>query len=304
MAKMTSTKELTGTRVFRRKKGDKLKKIGKIRRCVFHPTEKRCIGFIVKRPDLLWMFHRKDLFVAFDGFELEDGRVVLNDDSAATGNGALKAMNVDWNKCILWDGLPVLTDDGKNFGTVENVTFAKATGKIDSFETSMGMAANAVLGTYTVPTEYVLGFKKGVGVALSSRAQSGETEDTEEFGAIMVSSEARELVQEGGIAEKAGQATAVALNTAESKVKPKVDEAAKAAGEAVNKGAYATGKQLGKASTMFTDFADEYKKAAAPTKSTKSSGKSSASSSAKKPAKKANKNMFAAFKEEFDKAQK
>ena len=53
-------------------------------------------------------------------------------------------------------------------------------------------------------------------------------------------------------------------HTAVDKVKPKVNEAAHAAGDAVNKGAYATGKQIGKATGMFSEFKEEYDKARGP----------------------------------------
>ena len=82
-SKLITTHELTGTRVLGGKKGTK--RIGKIRRFVFHPKEKRVIGFVVKRPDLLWMFHRADVFVPIDGYDLVDGRVIIRPDAAATG---------------------------------------------------------------------------------------------------------------------------------------------------------------------------------------------------------------------------
>ena len=69
--------------------------------------------------------------------------------------------------------------------------------------------------------------------------------------------EAADIAIEGGAAEKAGAATAVAMDkahTAVDKVKPKVSEAAHVAGDAVNKGAYATGKQIGKATGTSPPF--------------------------------------------------
>ena len=63
-------------------------------------------------------------------------------------------------------------------------------------------------------------------------------------GAILVDDAVKELVVEGGLAERAGEATAVVADKAHhavESVKPKVSEAAAVAGEAVNKGAYATG---------------------------------------------------------------
>ncbi len=70
-SKLITTHELTGVRVVGGKNGTK--RIGKVRRFVFHPKEKRCVGFIVKRPDLLWMFRRKDKFVSIEGYDIVDG---------------------------------------------------------------------------------------------------------------------------------------------------------------------------------------------------------------------------------------
>ena len=60
--KFTTSNDMHKLRVFGGKRGNR--RIGRVKSCVFHPSEKRCIGFIIKRPDLLWMFRRKDLFVS------------------------------------------------------------------------------------------------------------------------------------------------------------------------------------------------------------------------------------------------
>lgn len=84
---------------------------------------------------------------------------------------------------------------------------------------------------------------------------------------MLVSPQVANLNSEGGVAEKAGAATAVAVDkvqTTVDKAKPVVSKAAAATGEAVNKGAYATGKQISKSKHMFQDFKAEYDKAVAP----------------------------------------
>ena len=68
---LITTKELVGTKVLGGKDGTQ--RIGKVHCCVFHPTEKRVIGFLIKRPDLLLMFHRADSFVTLDGFTCGTG---------------------------------------------------------------------------------------------------------------------------------------------------------------------------------------------------------------------------------------
>lgn len=318
-SKFITTHELTGVRVVGGKSGTKL--IGKIRRFVFHPKEKRCVGFIVKRPDLLWMFRRKDKFVSIEGYDLVDGRIAIRNVSEATDNAACKALGVDWDTCVLWVGLPVMTEDGDAFGSVGNVTFNRLTGTIESFDTDSGATANALLGKRTVPGDLILGFRRGMGVALAQVGQEGVQTDDVAYGAILVSDKVKELAVEGGAAEKAGQATAVAVDKVQKtvdKAKPAIDDAVKATGEAVNKGAYATGKQLSKSKTMFSDFKEEYDKARGP-KPTQddtaiskartddeprakpvSAGSSPKKATTKKPA--PQKSMFSNFKEEYDKA--
>ena len=46
---------------------DAMKKMGRVRACVFHPKQKRCVGLLVKRPDVALLFHRPNMFVAVDG---------------------------------------------------------------------------------------------------------------------------------------------------------------------------------------------------------------------------------------------
>ena len=329
--KLTTTDELTGVRVIGGKKGTK--RIGKVRRFVFHPKEKRVVGFVVKRPDLLWMFRRKDLFVAVSGYEIEDGRIVVSNDPAATNRAACKALGVDWDACVLWVGLPVMTEDGDALGVVGSVTFDRKTGVVDSVTTDSGATANALLGKREIPANLVKGFRRGMGAALAQTGAEGEESEEVVLGAILVAEEARDIAVEGGLAEKAGEATAVVVDkahTAVDKAKPVASAAAKKTGEVVNKGAYATGKQIAATKGMFSGFKEEYDKARGPKPSQekalekaaepkaeelpaptaqakKAPAKQGAAKqgaakkqAAKKPAPK--KNMFSAFKVEYDKA--
>ncbi|MCL2889269.1 MAG: PRC-barrel domain-containing protein, partial [Eggerthellaceae bacterium] len=83
---LITTDELEGVRAVGGKRGTR--RIGKVRRFVFHPSEKKVVGFIIKRPDFLWMFRRKDRFVSLDGFDMIDGQVCIHRDSKATDAGA------------------------------------------------------------------------------------------------------------------------------------------------------------------------------------------------------------------------
>ena len=272
---LVTTKELANKRVVGGRKG---KRIGKVHRFVFHPTEKRCIGFLVKRPDAALMFHRKDLFVALDGFHVDaEGQLVVHDDSDATERGAIKALGVNWANCVIWVGMPVMTAGGDMLGFVDTVTFDRTTGAVHSLTTENGAANDAILGKRTIPARYVRGFRRGQGIALveADQYQGEDADEQAEKGAIMVSDEALNLTAQGGVAAAAGKATAVASSKAKQgavkakkvvdarveEAKPGARKLANAAGEAVETGSFALGKQLGKASGMFAAFKEEFEKA-------------------------------------------
>lgn len=262
-----NTKDLATKKVWterpRKNDPDATKKVGRIRSFVFHPREPRCVGFLVKRPDVALMFHRKDLFVAFNGFHMQDGDIVLNDDAGSKDRSACKALGIDVNECVIWVGLPVITEDGTTLGAVDGVTFDGETGRVRAVEITQGATANTLLGRRVIPAEDVCGFKRGIGTQL----YMADDDDEQALGALLVRDSAKAAEVAGGVAEKAGAASAVATDKAKrtyKKVrkvaKPKVEEATKAAGEAVEKGVYATGRQIGRTKGMFKGFADEFKK--------------------------------------------
>lgn len=261
--KMVTSNDMHKMRVFGGKR--RTKRIGKVKSCVFHPSEKRCVGFMVKRPDLLWMFHRKDLFVALDGFSLSDGRIVVKDEGEMTGPAACRRLGIDWDSCVIWEGMPLMTADTTAVGYVANITFSLATGEVASVEASNGVAAKCLLGTLEVPAQIIRGFKRGMGATLAVKEDSREAGQAVEFkGAILVSDEVWELSPEGGWAESAGEFTARAkerAHEAAEKAKPKVQEVTQIAGEAINEGAYAVGKQVAASKGMFSSFKEEYDKA-------------------------------------------
>lgn len=161
----------------------------------------------------------------------------------ATDRAACKALGVNWDDCVLWVGLPVMTEDGTSLGMVGNVTFNRITGMVDTFDTDSGATANALLGKRTIPADLVKGFRRGMGAALAQVGSEGRETDEVVLGAMLVDDAAKDLVAEGGVAEKAGAVTAVAVDkvhTTVDRAKPVVSEAAKKTGEVVNKGAYAT----------------------------------------------------------------
>ena len=302
--KLTTSNDMHKLRVFGGKRGNR--RIGRVKSCVFHPSEKRCIGFVIKRPDLLWMFHRKDLFLALDSFDLVDGHVLIKENAETTGPAACRRLGVNWDECVLWEGMPLMTADGTAVGYVGTITFSLATGEVRDVVASNGVTAKYLLGTLTVPAEYIVGFKRGMGAQLAVRNDSREEAAGEEFmGAILVSDDVWTLQPEGGWAEAAGEFTAKATARVKEKVAqytPKVQEATHAAGEAINDGAYAVGKQVAATKGMFGAFKEEFDKAKNGEDETELAVTEDAEATEPERGDTEMSNMFSSFKEEFDKA--
>lgn len=265
------TSELAGVAVCEARKPGK--RIGKVRRFVFHPRQRRVIGFTVKRPDVALMAHRSDLFVALDAFDVVDGRVQIADVPRATGAGACKRLGVSWGECVLWQGMPLLTEEGQRCGFVGSVRFRTEDGSVLSVSVDRGASAGLLLGVAEVPAEKVLGFKTGIGDALNA-------DEGEDFlrGGIVVAPDALSLAAtaEGGLAERAGAASAKAAHKVSeatagvrAKAKPLADDLSHKTGDAVNKGAFAVGRQLSQTRGMFASFKEEYRRASAGEKKSK-----------------------------------
>ena len=264
MTQVLSTAELVGKRVIGGKDGTQ--RIGKVRCCIFHPRENRCVGFLVKRPDVALMFHRPDLFVSLDGFCIDESGISLVGEDDSSGRAAARRLGIDPEGCIVWSGLPVLTTAKEKLGYVGAVLFDATTGVVQGILVSSGAANSALMGTMRIPGTMICGFQTGIGEPLLAY---GEIEDEGDIdprtlGALVVTREAAEIALHGGAVEHAGHATAVALDKvkgAASDAKPVVESAARKAGEAVSKGAYATGRQIGRTKGMFSAFKEEYEKA-------------------------------------------
>lgn len=261
--KILSTKGIYGLHVYQRNK-DKLRKVGKVKNLVFHPTEKKVVGMLVKRPDAALMFHRKDLFLRWDGFELVDDQIVILPVADALDKAACKKLELDFDKCILWWNMPLATRDGTAVGYASEIIFDGETGQVISLTADNGATAGALLGNKEIPVSMVRGFKRGIGQEMAMTDEELSEDEQAFLGAILVDDSVLAMDTQGGMAEKAGEATAVArakVRVVRKAAQPKVDAAKQTAGEAAEKGLYATGRQLGRATGMFASFKEEFDRA-------------------------------------------
>lgn len=236
---MLSINDLYGRKVYvpkkaKKKKGAepdeiKLRKLGKVHMAVFSPDGREVVGFLVTRPDVVGMVKRPDAFLAWDSFRvLDDGTLCLTREDDGLDDAARKRLGIDWDSCVMWEGMDAKTTSGKKLGYVSNADFDAKTGRVGSFYVGDGGVARALVGTFQIPASMVKGYSNGF---------------------MIVDDAAANIELGGGAAAKAGEGFA--------KAKVKGSEAAhkagKAAGEAVDKGSYAFGRMLGKAKRAIED---------------------------------------------------
>ena len=228
------------------------------------------VGYIVARPDLLFMIKRRDRFLAYDAFQLVDGRVVATIDKDSWDEPACERLGIDWDKCLIMEGMKLVTEAGDKVGIIDSAEYDEKTGKVISIQVGDGMASKAILGVSSIPIDLIVGHKKGQVVARAA---------------------ATDFQVEGGLAAKAGEQFAVASNVVAVKTDAAIksakeisNKAGKAAGSALDTGSKALGKQLGKTKGMFKAFKEEYQKEASRGRPAQSSKGKPAQTTTSKPA--------------------
>lgn len=216
---MLSLLQLDRTVVYgepKRRSGER-SKVGRVSGVLFHPDEPRVIGYLVERSDLALMIERKDRMLALDRANYSDGRLEV-DGATAWDRGAAKRLGVDWDKSVVWLGMPVHTRSGQQLGLVRDGVYDPATGELNALGLTGGLTADVAVGVRDLPARMVVGF-------------DGE--------GVIVADEAALIEVDGGAAAAAGKATAVAADAA--------GRAAVAASDAAGRAAVAAGEAAAKA---------------------------------------------------------
>lgn len=200
------------------------KRLGKVHAVVFAPGGRRVVGFMVKRPDIAGMVKREDLFLGLDSFETAEGGILCTQGNDSFDDSARKRLRIgdNWDRCIIWGGMDVKTTDGHVLGYVTDVSFSPKTGAVSAFDVSDGTVSTQLVGVVRVPAKMLVGY---------------------EGGWMTVKPEAAKIKLSGGLAEKAGTASAKAQYEGKKAGK----KAAKATSEVVDKGSYQLGRAIGKA---------------------------------------------------------
>ena len=238
---MARISELTGLKVFVPKKPkiakdgtvpERSSKLGRVHRAVFSPNGTRVVGLMVKRPDVAGMVKREDAFVAWDSFAVQGKEVWVRAEKGALDEAARRRLGLDWDACILWEGMDARTLGGKPLGYVSDAEFDEKTGQVTCFFTTDGGMAHALVGSFQITPDMVRGYADGC---------------------MVVDTQGKTLELDGGLAGAAGEGYARAKAGASEVGK----KAGAVAGKAVDKGSFALGRVLGKAKKAISEATEE-----------------------------------------------
>lgn len=201
------------------------KQIGHVTDVLFHAEKPRVVGYVVERPRLLYLFDRRDRFLAADRTDASRAQVVVREPSGAFDKDAARRLGIDWEQTVIWSGMPVRTRSGDEIGSVKDAIFDED-GELEEITLSLGVAADIAVGTRSVTADSVDGYSSGA-IVVSDEVASGDTS--------------------GGVAAAAGRGAAVAQE--------QVRQSAQAAGKAIK-----TAAVYGKAAAKVAADSDTGKK--------------------------------------------
>ena len=232
-----------------------VKKIGRVHFFVFSKNE--CVGVFVKRPDVVMMVRRKDIFAPLSSINFQKKSIILDANYEKRGKAFLKERNIKLSQTFVYDGMCVEAEGGKSLGTIDNVV-CDANGKVLSVEVSDGVASDKLLGTRTVPAELLVGMKVGTGGA---RLVSTSDNADEGCGVFVVKEEAASIKFAGGAAEKAAVTSAKVATQVKEKAVPAISKGKDVSKDLAKKGVKTAGKNFETTKKGILGFKDEFKKA-------------------------------------------
>jgi hypothetical protein len=192
------------------------------------------------------MFKRRDRFLAFDAFRIIDGRVVATIDHDSWDEPACRRLGIDWDTCLILEGMLLVADDGEKIGAIDAVDYDEHSGALVALQVTDGPATRSLIGVSRIPADLIVGYRDG---------------------RVVTQCAASDVEMEGGLAARAGEQAAIATHAIKEKTASARETASKAskkagkvAGQALEVGSKALGRQLGRTKGMFKGFKDEYRK--------------------------------------------
>ena len=205
--------------------------LGRVTHVLLHPEDPVVVGIEVQPPNAAYVLTRKPRYVALSALSISDEGISLAEDAKEwTGARAEKALGFEWDKTVIWVGMPLVTESGERLGYVHDALFDPAEARVREVLVSEGLTADVAVGTRRLDGSQLVRF---------------------DGSAIVVAEAAEDAEFSGGLAAKAGTNVAVAKVVASEAGKTAAAIGGKAlkaaAGSKTAKSTWAMFKETGKA---------------------------------------------------------
>ena len=144
-------------------RGSTGRKLGKLVDVLFHPSEPRVVGFLVRRTPFLWIIKLKPRFAPWpeDTEVVAGAPLILSVPALLSPSASDQKLGFDWDTTVVWRDMMVVDVDGTLLGKVKDVGFGRKTGKVLSLIMSEGAGIDLAVGTAEIPGKAVRGFEEG-----------------------------------------------------------------------------------------------------------------------------------------------
>lgn len=201
------------------------RRIGRVGDVLFHPDRSEVVGFVVERPRLFMLLDRRDRYLARDRTRVSGRELVVADDKGAWDAAAAKRLGLDWDRSVIWIGMPARTQSGVSVGKVRDGLYEHDSGELVGIGFTGGLVADIAVGTRDLPSSVVKRF-------------DGET--------VIVDDSVAAIETDGGAAAAAGRQAAAAKQAAGEAGKIAVDAATTAAAAGIKAARAAANTEAGK----------------------------------------------------------
>ncbi len=130
--------------------------VGKVERSVFDPAEPKLIGVEVRMRPFLYLIERPRRYVSTAQASLKRSGVRVLPGGRLEREGGTRA-GIDWERTVVWRGMPVFTEDGTDIGKVDDAEL-DAEGRIVSLLVTGGAMRDTAVGRREVPAALIKGF--------------------------------------------------------------------------------------------------------------------------------------------------
>ena len=164
-------------------------RLGAVLHVLCDPEKPVVVGFEVQPPNVAYVVTRKPRYFALQGAHIASSAIEIEDPRRWSNERAERALGFQWERTVIWIGMPLAASSGEDLGYVRDATFDAASGAVDRILVSDGLSSDVAVGTRELLGSDIEGFD-------GSR--------------IRVDASAAEVAFSGGVARVAGTSAAVA----------------------------------------------------------------------------------------------